>query len=236
MTKIEESQGAERKFGSLQFADHLMGSNLLLQRPCFLRFLVALFCLGQIGATVALKVVSNGQPQGHGFTLVSSVLYALAAAGLSNLLGQANSSADLELAISRLHSFVADFMLCWNDVSGKEWRLFLGGWLFLVAVFSATQVFESWHLGADLVGQDSLQKELSYVVAALSALSLCISSGVVTLTAYMQSHVLLGLHKSLDCWCCDIANDPDFEAGVQNWNAMQDGVLAARKTVLMGKT
>ena len=33
---------------------------------------------------------------GHGFTLVSSVLYALAAAGLSNLLGQANSSADLE--------------------------------------------------------------------------------------------------------------------------------------------
>ncbi|CAE7792846.1 unnamed protein product, partial [Symbiodinium necroappetens] len=68
---------------------------------------------------------------------------------------------------------------------------------------------------------DSLQKELSYVVAALSALSLCISSGVVTLTAYMQSHVLLGLHKSLDCWCCDIANNPDFEAGVQNWNAMQ---------------
>ena len=24
------------------------------------------------------------------------------------------------LAISRLHSFVADFMLCWNDVSGKD--------------------------------------------------------------------------------------------------------------------
>ena len=27
---------------------------------------------------------------------------------------------DPRLAISRLHSFVADFMLCWNDVSGKD--------------------------------------------------------------------------------------------------------------------
>ncbi|CAE7568003.1 unnamed protein product [Symbiodinium natans] len=222
MAKIDESR-TKSSPRSLQLdrTDRLMGSNLLLSRPWLLRSLVAFACFSQIATIIALKIVGKGQLQGHGFTLLSSLLYAAAAGGSLQLLGRANRSPDLELAITRLHSFVADFTLRWNDVSGKEWRKFLAGWLVLVVVFSATQGFEAWLLSRDLMAEDSLTQALSYAVAALSALSLCVSGGVVTLTGYMQSHVMIGLHKSLDCWCCDIANNQDFEAGVQNWNGMQ---------------
>mmetsp|Transcript_57281 Transcript_57281/g.79469 ORF Transcript_57281/g.79469 Transcript_57281/m.79469 type:complete len:190 (-) Transcript_57281:127-696(-) len=39
--------------------------------------------------------------------------------------------------------------------------------------------------------------------------------------AYIQSHLLIGLDTSLDCWCCEIWNNQDFELGVESWNAMQ---------------
>ena len=51
---------------------------------------------GVVMVFMSLSSYTHLSQSGHGFTLVSSVLYALAAAGLSNLLGQANSSADLE--------------------------------------------------------------------------------------------------------------------------------------------
>ena len=38
---------------------------------------------------------------------------------------------------------------------------------------------------------------------------------------YVQSHLLLGLDKVLDCWCGQIVDCPDFIEGVSSWNAMQ---------------
>jgi len=55
----------------------------------------------------------------------------------------------------------------------------------------------------------------------VSVLVYMLSSGMIMAAAYSQSHLLLGLDKSLDCWCARLMADPDFELGVQSWNILQ---------------
>ena len=47
------------------------------------------------------------------------------------------------------------------------------------------------------------------------------SSAILMVITYVQSHLLLGLDKVLDCWCGQIVNCPDFTEGISSWNAMQ---------------
>ena len=39
--------------------------------------------------------------------------------------------------------------------------------------------------------------------------------------AYIQFNLLLGLGKTLDCWCADITETQDFISGIQSWNSLQ---------------
>jgi len=59
------------------------------------------------------------------------------------------------------------------------------------------------------------------VLEMLSVLVFALTSGLLMSAAYTQSHLLLGLDKSLDCWCSNIMVMPDFEEGVRSWNVLQ---------------
>ena len=52
----------------------------------------------------------------------------------------------------------------------------------------------------------------------VSIISFSISSAIVMLSAYLQSHLLIGLDKSLDCWCCCLVEN----ISKQNNNALRE--------------
>lgn len=54
-------------------------------------------------------------------------------------------------------------------------------------------------------------------------LNFIVASLLVSLVAYVQSHILLGLDRSMDCWCCSVLNDSQFALGVESWNCLQLG-------------
>ena len=60
----------------------------------------------------------------------------------------------------------------------------------------------------------------SFYCEVFSIISFTVSSAVVLLSAYLQSHLLIGLDKSLDCWCCPLTcrrNDHEFEHPLSEW-------------------
>ena len=48
-------------------------------------------------------------------------------------------------------------------------------------------------------------------------------AGKAVAVATWRCHLLAALDKSLDCWCFNIASDPDFDLGVLTWNRLQAG-------------
>ena len=48
-----------------------------------------------------------------------------------------------------------------------------------------------------------------------------VSSAVVMNAAYFQFNLLLGLGKTLDCWCADMIESEEFISGIKSWNSMQ---------------
>ena len=60
-----------------------------------------------------------------------------------------------------------------------------------------------------------------YAVKLTLLLCFAVSSASLMVITYVQSHLLLGLDKVLDCWCGQIVECPDFIECVSSWNAMQ---------------
>ena len=154
---------------------------------------------------------------------VSTAVYASLAIASVALLDKAWRSSHFEIAVSRLQLLVEDFKKRWSQVSGREWRRYTAAWLLTVAAFAATQVLQAWvdeHEGISTKG--GIHKSWKYIIGALNLVSYGISSAVVILAAFVQTDLLLGLDKSLDCWCCQIVNhNVDFGLGVESWNATQ---------------
>jgi hypothetical protein len=48
-------------------------------------------------------------------------------------------------------------------------------------------------------------------------------AGKAVAVATWRCHLLAALDKSLDCWCFNIASDPDFDLGVLTWNDCRQG-------------
>ncbi|CAE7221392.1 unnamed protein product, partial [Symbiodinium natans] len=192
---------------------------LLAEYPISLYVLVLVPALAQLAPMLVLATTTT-RTATTSFNLVCNWLYTLLALGSVFLLGKALRSADFHLATSRLHLFVADFKLRWSEVSGKEWRKYLLAWCLMVFVAVASQVLQAWSVESDS-GNDPVAKALQHVIEALSVFSFAVSSAIVMLAAYLQSHLLLGLDKSLDCWCCQVVNSMEFAPAVQSWNAMQ---------------
>eukprot|EP00913_Durusdinium_trenchii_P009599 g9019.t1 len=136
------------------------------------------------------------------------------------LLRVALTSEELHLAINRLHLFVADFHLDWSEVSGQESRKYCHAWLLLVFSQVIVQGLQYYILHTSLGVVDGAY--LAFMVTGVvQVLVFAACSAIVMVAAYALSHLILGLDKTLDCWCCHIVNTPHFEFGVQSWNNMQ---------------
>ncbi|CAE7588166.1 unnamed protein product, partial [Symbiodinium sp. CCMP2456] len=201
------------------------GSSILLALPralCpLLGFLTLCYCSTMLGLLIL------GWLQGNTFqiTMVSIALYSGAAIGCTLFLRHALQTDELTLALGKLHLFVADLSLEWSKVSGQEWRKNALTWLCIVFFFAASQVLEEFRPMEISASADHPDAEvLVSMRRALSGLSLiifAISSGLVILGASVLSHILMGLDKSLDCWCCILLEEADFVVGVQSWNCLQ---------------
>ncbi|CAJ1334445.1 unnamed protein product [Effrenium voratum] len=203
----------EHSLTDLEMPETGFGFHVLLRRSRLMCFAVALPWLGHVAACIAWPAMGQHLPMSS-FNFVSANLYAVLAITCGLMLSRALHSCDMVLAIQRLHMFVADFEVKWQGVSGQEWRKYALAWLFVVG-------FEAGSRAMQLNLEDADGQAWVYTTHAVSLLSFAISSAVLLLVAYVQSHLLLGLDKSLDCWCFQIVNSPDFALGVQNWNAMQ---------------
>ncbi|CAE7885493.1 unnamed protein product, partial [Symbiodinium microadriaticum] len=180
----------------------------------------------QVASTIAFLAFGyTSSSRSLSFSVVSSMIYGLVAICCVCLLKRSLQSEQLKLSLARLHEFVADFEVNWHEVSGKEWRKFALAWLLSVACFTGTQGLEI-SIGAkefylQQVPVDDVLNIVMLSLKGLSVINFAIASAIVMIVAYIQSHLLIGLDKSLDCWCCEIWNHEDFELGVQSWNAMQ---------------
>ena len=67
----------------------------------------------------------------------------------------------------------------------------------------------------------SFDRQLILLKAGTSVCSFAVSSAVVMNGAYFQFNLLLGLGKTLDCWCSDILESQDFISGINTWNSLQ---------------
>lgn len=185
------------------------------------KLLYALICIPAVCHISLVTCFSVMYPRAsfNAFTLATLLLYSLLATACVFLLGDALRSSDLHLATARLHVFVSDFKLRWSQMSGKEWRKYTFAWCFMLVFFTATQCTETY-----LAVSEDVSTELrvwKHTIQVFSIISFSISSAIVMLSAYLQSHLLIGLDKSLDCWCCQIVNHLNFPLGVESWNAMQ---------------
>eukprot|EP00439_Symbiodinium_sp_Y106_P041673 s267_g5.t1 len=194
---------------------------LLADYPIILYLLVLVPTLAQLVTMLVLATTGMNRTATYSFNLVCNSLYACLAVASVFLLGKALRSSDFHLATSRLHLFVADFKLRWSEVSGQEWRKYALAWCIMVVFAMVSQILQAWIVESDSSVEEASAKVVKHVIEALSVVSFATSSAVVILAAYLQSHLLLGLDKSLDCWCCQVVNSMDFAPAVQSWNAMQ---------------
>ncbi|CAE7357948.1 unnamed protein product [Symbiodinium natans] len=200
-------------------------TSIILKMPKAAFFLIAFLTFCQV--TTKSSLLATGvmtSSRGLSFNIASSAIYGLVSICCVCLLKRALKSEQLKLSLERLHEFVADFEVNWHEVSGKEWRKFAMAWLASVLCFTVSQGLEcvrTEDTSAEEVQRDGLMKVVMISLKGLSVINFAIASAIIMIVAYIQSHLLIGLDKSLDCWCSEIWNHQNFALGVQSWNAMQ---------------
>eukprot|EP00435_Cladocopium_sp_Y103_P066544 s28_g28.t2 len=108
------------------------------------------------------------------------------------------------------------------QLPGEQWTA-LSLMLFSTVAILLLHLVKRSLCSADL--NMALQKLDSWWLRILQAVASCllfaISSAVVMNGAYVQFNLLLGLGKTLDCWCADIVETQNFISGIQSWNSLQ---------------
>mmetsp|Transcript_73681 Transcript_73681/g.149056 ORF Transcript_73681/g.149056 Transcript_73681/m.149056 type:complete len:539 (-) Transcript_73681:232-1848(-) len=193
-----------------------LGSKILLKMPRILYVAVPVQAL--ILAACLLFSDSLGNLQGQYYSsVISKFFYTIASAVCPYFLLTSLRSADLMLSVGKLNEFLADFNLHWSSVSGQRWRRYALMWMCLVLVEIATQAL----FILDGISGEHGAFHSGHVINWLCVVSFAICSSLVVVVAYTQCHLLAALDKSLDCWCFNIASDPDFDLGVLTWNRLQ---------------
>jgi len=202
-----------------------IASRRLLRNPCLIQLLVALPALINTSCFASLKILGFAQRVNYTFTIVATMLYGLVGTLGVHLLVKSLRSPNFNTAMYRLHVFVADWRVYWNDVSRLESCRYFLAWVVMVCFYTCTQLLDAWMLEqgvSEVVGADGdISRILLHVLEATSLLGFAFTSGIVLTVASAQSHLLLGLDKSLDCWCNAISLEPDFGIGTTSWNCMQ---------------
>lgn len=197
------------------------GSRLILafNSMLYLALGIPLVCLLSL-AVACVGVVCRSET-GLASTVLESIIYGIAASLCVRHMTRALRSKNLKLATGRLHAFVAEFKVDWREVSGQEGCKYLCMWLLVVLTIIVARCLGIWWL---LTSEDFSWAWTHVLPASLEICSLLVyalSSGLLTAAAYTQSYLLLGLDKSLDCWCSHLMAMPDFQEGVRSWNVLQ---------------
>lgn len=198
------------------------GSRFTLAFPSMIYLAVGLPVLGLLGLAVTCAGVGSPSVIGLHSTVLESIIYGIAASLCMRRMKKTISSKNLNLATARLHAFVAEFKVDWREVSGQEGCKYLSAWLMTVLILIVARCLGAWwRLRADDAAWDVHHEVLLGTLEILCLIVYGLSSGLVMAAAYTQSHLLLGLDKSLDCWCSNIMAIPDFKEGVRSWNVLQ---------------
>jgi len=221
----EESQthilGSTSLCSSVEDAPKDAGTKFILRLPSVTHLALGLLLLGILSLAVACGCLHCPSDAGLRFTVLESIIYGVAAVLCIRSMKKALCSRNLGLATGRLHGFVAEFKVNWSEVSGQEGCKYVSMWLLVVlTIIVARGLGTYWRLSSS--DSTNLTHEVLFcILEMLSVLVFALTSGLLMSAAYTQSHLLLGLDKSLDCWCSHIMVMPDFEEGVRSWNVLQ---------------
>lgn len=186
-----------------------------------LGFLIVILNLSELALDVALHTMKFPQAGGQ-WTSVSLLVFSTVAIFLLKLMTTLVHSEHLNVAMVRLDRYLRDCGqgLDWGSCAIEQWRCFVIMWSMLIGAFVTEQTLELYHAN-EVDHHWSVPMKLHIVKALVSIILLTVSSSVVMTGAYFQFNLLLGLAKTIDCWCSDIAETEDFMAGIRSWNTLQ---------------
>ncbi|CAE7667253.1 unnamed protein product, partial [Symbiodinium microadriaticum] len=185
-----------------------------------LRFLLLVL----ISCLVVVKALGLVTPATSFLTIVGCVVYGTIGLYCFGEVSRAVQGSNLQLSLAKLYVFVDDFRGSWQRSSRQERRFFFAAWALSCLAFAAAQGMESWlqeKRSPSMDVQLDFAGPLLHVSHGLFVVAFGATSALVFMFAFVHSHILIGLDNSLDCWCCDLVNDPDFHGGIQSWNLLQ---------------
>ena len=199
------------------------GSKFIIALPSCISVALGIPVLCQCALAVACGCLECPSDGGLRASVIESIVYGIAAALCLLGMKKALFSSNLKLAMGCLHSFVDEsFEVNWSEVSRREGCKYVMVWLLMLWVMIFARFWGmARRLNPTNVPLDPIHEVLLDAMEIVSVLVYMLSSGMIMAAAYSQSHLLLGLDKSLDCWCARLMADPDFELGVQSWNVLQ---------------
>ncbi|CAK9115397.1 Uncharacterized protein SCF082_LOCUS53408 [Durusdinium trenchii] len=213
---LEKAFDAENGANSLLQQD--LGCKISVNIPNALLGLITICSIAAFGIDIALEI-SLDRVDVDSLTVIGNAIFSLAAVLSCYFLRDALRSADLDLTVNKLHTFIEDFREEWKNCSQLEQRRSLAFWFLWVLIFIAGQVVREWMLNEQSTNHEA--RYWRYTLHGIAWASWLVSSFLVVLEAYIQSHLLMGLDASLDCWCRLLLDTPDFQVGVESWNCLQ---------------
>ncbi|CAE7352561.1 unnamed protein product [Symbiodinium natans] len=201
-----------------------IGVRLWLDWSNMVTFIIILMSLCELVLS-ALLFNSGWRHHAELKTTSSLMVFSILAILLLRQMKRTLHSEDLNKAIELLDNFVRDSGqgLDWGSVAKKQWIRLLVLWAMFFLSFSTFQAVE---LGIEIpeVGSQSFSEPLlllKVMILVTNSLSFAVCSLVVTNCADFLYNLLVGLEKTLDCWCADIMERPDFISGIESWNSLQ---------------
>jgi len=198
------------------------GSKFIIALPSCISVALGIPVLCQCTLAVACGCLECPSDGGLRATVIESIVYGIAAALCLLGMKKALFSSNLKLVMGCLHSSLDQFEVNWREVSRREGCKYVMVWLLMLWVMIFARFWGmARRLNSTNVPLDPIHEVLLNAMEIVSVLVYILSSGMIMAAAYSQSHLLLGLDKSLDCWCARLMADPDFQLGVQSWNILQ---------------
>eukprot|EP00438_Fugacium_kawagutii_P007167 Skav209286 [mRNA] locus=scaffold251:27670:29241:+ [translate_table: standard] len=196
-----------------------IGVRMWLRWRKWMIYSIVLSVAAYSGASVALQL-QGLQESGEHFASFALLFFSIVAILFLILVKRSLRSEELNLAMQKVDEFVQDCGrgLDWASVAKKSWRRFLALWLLVLLSFATQQSLE-----VRMAEARGYQSAAAFRLAkgATGTVLFALSSAVAVIGAYFQLTLVQGLQKSVDCWCGDLMEDPDFVAGINSWNTLQ---------------
>ena len=197
------------------------GVGLWLNFSKILAVVIISLSMGQL-ALVSMMYTFGTHKTGELWATLAILIFSTVAVLLLRLIHNLLHSEDLNMAMHNLDIFVQNCGrgLDWASVAKKQRYHFLLLWSVMMLLYLTQQVLETWTvLKEDAGGNLAVQLRFANVTLCFVLFGVC--SSVVMNGTYLQFNLLLGLGKTLDCWCGDILESKNFIGGINSWNSLQ---------------